>query len=84
MGKIFLFFNVIILISCFPQVVALQHCCSYKPCLPELCAQEDETVSVVIFLLKVTFAVRKKREKHSPKMPLIVLLNYSLFSSKPN
>uniref|UniRef100_A0A3Q4BEA1 RAVE complex protein Rav1 C-terminal domain-containing protein n=1 Tax=Mola mola TaxID=94237 RepID=A0A3Q4BEA1_MOLML len=24
------------------EVVALQHCCSYKPCLPELCVQEDE------------------------------------------
>ncbi|XP_075875590.1 dmX-like protein 1 isoform X2 [Nelusetta ayraudi] len=24
------------------EVVALQHCCSYKPCLPELSAQEEE------------------------------------------
>ncbi|XP_029686148.1 dmX-like protein 1 isoform X2 [Takifugu rubripes] len=24
------------------EVLALQHCCSYKPCLPELCIQEEE------------------------------------------
>lgn len=28
----------------FAQVLALQHCCSYKPCLPELCIQEEEQV----------------------------------------
>eukprot|EP00066_Takifugu_rubripes_P024541 XP_011613807.1 PREDICTED: dmX-like protein 1 [Takifugu rubripes] len=26
------------------EVLALQHCCSYKPCLPELCIQEEEQV----------------------------------------
>lgn len=28
----------------FQKVVALQRCCSYKPCLPELCLQEEEQV----------------------------------------
>lgn len=33
---------------CFPQVVALQHCCSYKPCLPELSVQGDAPVSGLV------------------------------------
>lgn len=37
----------------FPQVVALQRCCSYKPCLPELCLQEEEQVCVDNRTLKV-------------------------------
>lgn len=44
----------------FPQVVALQHCCSYKPCLPELSAQEEETVSLVVIPLTLRFAAVKK------------------------
>lgn len=32
----------------FPQVVALQHCCSYKPCLPELSVQSDVPVSGLV------------------------------------
>nr|XP_020449620.1 dmX-like protein 1 isoform X2 [Monopterus albus] len=30
------------------EVVALQHCCSYKPCLPELSVQGDAPVSSVV------------------------------------
>ena len=33
---------------CFPQVVALQRCCSYKPCLPELCIQGETPVSGLV------------------------------------
>ncbi len=33
---------------CFLQVVALQRCCSYKPCLPELSVQGDAPVSGLV------------------------------------
>lgn len=37
-----------VFLFCLTQVVALQCCCSYRPCLPELSVQGDAPVSGLV------------------------------------